>query len=426
MRLSGPNLSDLISALLSRTLEARCAAYSAFPAADGIAIDHGIAIYFPAPCSYTGEDVLELHFHGNPLIGDQLLRRVMALGARLAEPGEFTQRAFLNGKLDLAQAEAVADLINASTDLALRSARHSLEGVFSQRIEELAQSLIALRVQVEAALDFSDEDIDYLDYAAIAQSLAANLVALEQLLAQTRQGVILRDGYTVVLAGRPNSGKSSLLNALSGRDSAIVTHVPGTTRDILREPIQIDGMPLHIIDTAGLRQTDDPVESEGVRRAQEQMGKADRILWVIDASDPASALLDAALPGNIPLTRLYNKIDLSGDMPGVRQNGAMPPCAENIYLSAKTGSGMSELREHLKQAAGFQAEGEGLFIARRRHLDALNRCRTHLSEALADNRRHELLAEQLRLAHDALGEITGAVSADDLLGQIFSSFCIGK
>jgi tRNA modification GTPase len=425
VRLSGPDLAGLATVLLGHLPAPRQAVYGAFLSADGEPIDHGIAIYFPAPRSYTGDDLLELHCHGNPLITDQLLRRALQLGARLAGPGEFTQRAFLNGKMDLLQAEAVADLIESSTDLALRSARHSLEGAFSQQIDALAQSLIQARVHVEAALDFSDEDIDYLDQLGLGQIVADSLGTLERLLAQTRQGVILREGYSVVLAGRPNSGKSSLLNALSGRDSAIVTDIPGTTRDILREPIQIDGMPLHIIDTAGLRQTDDPVESEGVRRAQAHLAKADRILLLLDVGNPASAQLDIALPSGIPITHIHNKIDLSGHQPGLQETAGHTA----IYLSAKTGAGMGALHSHLKQAAGFQqSEGEGLFIARRRHLDALERSRGHLLEAQALCRQAnaELLAEQLRLAHDALGEITGTVSADELLGQIFSRFCIGK
>lgn len=424
VRLSGPDLTNLASALLGRLPAPRQAIYTAFFSADGEAIDHGIAVYFPAPRSYTGDDLLELHCHGNPLITDQLLRRALQLGARLAGPGEFTQRAFLNGKMDLLQAEAVADLIEASTGLALRSARHSLEGEFSRHIDTLAQQLLQTRVHVEAALDFSDEDIDYLGQLGVGSFIADSLATLEQLLAQTRVGVILRDGYTVVLAGRPNSGKSSLLNALSGRDSAIVTDIPGTTRDILREPIQIDGMPLHIVDTAGLRQTDDPVESEGVRRAQVHLAKADRILLLLDAGNPDTAPLDVTLPSGIPITCVHNKIDLSGHAPGIQDEAGQTA----VYLSAKTGAGIDALRAHLKQAAGFQAEGEGLFIARRRHLDALERCRSHLQEArmLCQMANAELLAEQLRLAHEALGEITGTVSADELLGQIFSRFCIGK
>lgn len=424
VRLSGRDLGDILTGLLGRTPEARHALYTPFLDADGVAIDQGIALYFPAPRSYTGEDTLELHCHGNPLLTDRLLRRAMQLGARLANPGEFTQRAYLNGKLDLAQAEAVADLINATTDLALRSARHSLEGVFSQQVNALAHGLIQLRVQIEAALDFSDEDIEYLDAAALARHIGKNLSALDALLAQTRQGVILRDGYTVVLAGRPNSGKSSLLNALSGRDSAIVTDVPGTTRDILREPIQIDGMPLHIIDTAGLRQTDDPVEQEGVRRAQSHMAQADRILHIVDASDEDDAEPDIALPPGIPITRIHNKVDLTHAKAGMHREGD----TIHINLSAKTGEGMDALKQHLKQAACFQAEGEGLFIARRRHLDALARCRAYLADAmeLTTANGPELIAEQLRLAHDALGEITGTVTADDLLGHIFSTFCVGK
>lgn len=424
VRLSGRDLGGLIATLLGRMPTPRQATYTPFLAADGEPIDHGIAIHFPAPRSYTGDDLLELHCHGNPLITDQLLRRALQLGARLAGPGEFTQRAFLNGKMDLLQAEAVADLIDAGTNLALRSARHSLEGVFSQHIDTLAQNLIHARVHVEAALDFSDEDIDYLDQLGLAQSIADHLGTLEHLLAQTRVGVILREGYTVVLAGRPNSGKSSLLNALSGRDSAIVTDIPGTTRDILREPIQIDGMPLHIVDTAGLRQTDDPVESEGVRRAQAHLAKADRILLIVDASSPASAQLDIALPSGIPITYIHNKVDLTAHEPGLYSEAGQTM----VYLSAKTGAGLDALRDHLKQAAGFQAEGEGVFIARRRHLDALERCRKHLREAQAQCRQSsvELLAEQLRLAHDALGEITGKVTADDLLGHIFAAFCVGK
>lgn len=424
MRISGNHLDSLITALLQRTPQPRLALYTPFHAANGTAIDHGIAIHFPAPHSYTGDDVLELHCHGNPLLTQQLIQRALELGARLAEPGEFTQRAFLNGKLDLVQAEAIADLIDGTTALAIRAAQRSLAGCFSEQINSMAQSLIELRVQVEAGLDFSDEDIAVLDYEPIEQRIDQILDQQRVLLRQTRQGAILRDGYSVVLAGKPNSGKSSLLNCLSGKDSAIVTDIPGTTRDVLREPIQIDGMPLHIIDTAGLRQTEHPIESEGIRRAQVEMANADRILIVMDASMAGSNYDDIKLPTNIPTSRVHNKIDLTEIKPGISRTDN----ETDIYVSAKTGAGIEELREHLKQAAGFQAEADDLFIARRRHLNALQTCENYLIEAKAQCRNHgeELLAECLRLAQEALGEITGKVTADDMLGHIFSTFCVGK
>lgn len=410
--------------MLRRTLLPRQALYIPFHAENGEAIDHGIAIHFPAPHSYTGDDVLELHCHGNPLLTHRLLQRAMELGARLAQPGEFTQRAFLNGKLDLVQAEAIADLINGTTELAIRSAQRSLEGNFSKHINSMAQSLIELRIQVEAKLDFSDEDIMVMDYESMEQRIDHILQTHNTLLEQARLGVILRDGYAIVLAGKPNSGKSSLLNCLSGKDSAIVTDIPGTTRDVLREPIQIDGMPLHVIDTAGLRQTDHPIESEGIRRAQIEMEKADRILIIIDANSPSSDNIDIELPANIPISRIYNKIDLTSLKPGLKKEGNIT----TLYISTKTGAGLTELREHLKQAAGFHAEGDDIFIARRRHLQALQNSIDYLHEAKGECNVHndELLAECLRQAQEALGEITGKVTADDMLGHIFSMFCLGK
>ena len=402
-----------------------------FTAADGSVIDQGLALYFPAPHSYTGEDVLELQAHGGPVLLQMLLARCLqagqSLGMRLAEPGEFTQRAFLNGKLDLAQAEAVADLIDASTEAAARSAGRSLSGVFSQQVLALSERIVRLRMLVEATLDFPEEDIEFLQQAGARAQLRDIAAALDVLLDGAQQGALLREGIRVVLAGQPNVGKSSLLNALAGAELAIVTPIPGTTRDRVSQTIQIEGVPLHVIDTAGLRsQTDDEVERIGIARTWESIADADSVLFLHDLTrrgqpdyEAAEAQIAARLPANAKLLHVHTKSDLAADAP-----------ADGISLSAHTGAGLQTLRRSLLQRAGWHAVPEGLFIARARHVQALQRTREHLQRAwaLGDERAAplELLAEELRLAHDALGEITGQFSADDLLGEIFSRFCIGK
>jgi tRNA modification GTPase len=426
IRISGPTVPDLLPALLGRTPPPRQAHFGPFLDANAQAIDHGLALHFPAPRSFTGEHVLELHAHGSPVVLDQLLRRILKLGARLARPGEFSERAFLNDKIDLAQAEAIADLIDSTTESAARSAQRSLQGDFSRRIHELVEALIQLRLYVEASIDFTDEDIDFLSEGRISEQLGELTQRLTAIRASARQGCLLRDGMTVVIAGRPNAGKSSLLNRLTGRDTAIVTAIAGTTRDTLREFIQLDGLPLHIIDTAGLRDdTDDPVEQEGMRRARAEIAAADRILLLIDDHDPGdSEALLGSLPPELPVTRIHNKIDLSGHPPGLSDDGH-GPC---VHLSLKTGAGVDSLIAHLKASVGYDSCAEGVFTARRRHLDALDRARQSTDNALARLRtgEPELLAEELRLAQHSLGEITGEFTSDDLLGRIFSSFCIGK
>ena len=428
VRVSGPKTEVIGQQLLGRLPAAREAAFRHFKAADGTVIDEGLALYFPAPGSFTGEDVLELHGHGGPVVLDLLLARILALGARPARPGEFSERAFLNDKLDLAQAEAVADLIEAGTAAAARAAMGSLQGAFSARIDALVEALIRLRMHVEAAIDFPEEEIDFLADTQIGEQLGRVREDLRILHDVARQGRLLRDGITVVIAGRPNAGKSSLLNQLAGRDSAIVTEIPGTTRDVLRERIQIDGMPLHVIDTAGLRDSTDPIEREGVRRAWAEIEAADRVLLVVDDQKgfgPEDQRLREQLPQSVPVTVICNKIDLSGSRP-VASSGEHGMA---IALSAKTGAGIDLLLEHLKKAVGFESDSEGLFSARRRHLDALVRAAGHLEEArrqLEVYRAGELMAEELRLAQQVLGEITGVMTSDELLGRIFSSFCIGK
>ncbi len=427
MRVSGPGVPALAERLLERLPSPRTAALGSFRDADGEVIDVGLGLYFPAPHSFTGEHVLELHGHGGPVVLDQLLARVLELGARQARPGEFSERAFLNDKLDLAQAEAIADLIDSSTASAARAAVRSLQGEFSRRVHALTDTLIQLRTFVEAAIDFPEEEIDFLSDSEIQRRLDRLCVDLPQLLASTRQGCLLREGMTVVLAGQPNVGKSSILNRLARRDAAIVTPVAGTTRDVLREHIQIDGMPLHIIDTAGLRDSDDPVEQEGIRRAWAQIEQADRILLVIDDQagfEAADQKLLERLPANLPCTRVFNKIDLSGREPGVRETGGLV----EVALSAFDGEGVEALRQHLKAVMGYRDSASGGFSARRRHLEALRRAADHLEKAQAclSAGSGELLAEELRLAQRELSEITGAFSSDDLLGEIFSSFCIGK
>ncbi|MBL1262465.1 tRNA uridine-5-carboxymethylaminomethyl(34) synthesis GTPase MnmE [Methylomicrobium sp. RS1] len=425
VRISGSLVPRIAEQLLTKPLAPRLAQYTPFLDVDHSVIDTGIALYFPGPASYTGEDVLELQGHGGAIVLDMVLRRVLSVGARLANPGEFTERAFLNGKLDLAQAEAVADLIESSTEQSARSAQMSMQGVFSQLINELVEELTHLRTYVEAAIDFVEEEIDFLSDGVVENRIVALLIRIEQIRQTAKQGRLLRDGMTVVLAGKPNAGKSSLMNALAGHEAAIVTDIAGTTRDVLRERIQLDGMPLHIIDTAGLRESDNVVEREGIRRALEEIRKADMILLLIDARESDAEAIRQTLPGNIPITEVYNKIDLLGRAPAIIETAA----GMQIYLSIKTGEGMEFLTRHLKQSVGFNDSAEHVFIARRRHLEALDQGRTLIESALfqlQNNRAGELVAEDLRQAQNALGEITGQVTSDDLLGKIFSSFCIGK
>ena len=428
VRVSGPQVPAIARQLLGFLPRPRHATMNGFHDADGELIDEGLVLYFPAPASFTGEHVLELHGHGGPVVMDLLLQRVLQLGARAARAGEFSERAFLNDKLDLAQAEAIADLIDSGTAQAARAAVRSLHGEFSQRIHALLERLIELRTWVEAAMDFPDEEIDFLADPQVAERLGDLQAELRAIELAAHQGQLLRDGMMLVIAGQPNAGKSSLLNALAGHDAAIVTHIPGTTRDVLREQIQLDGMPLHIIDTAGLHETDDPVEREGMRRAREAIGNADRVLLVIDDQTgftTADAAILQNLPASVPHTRIFNKIDLSGRTPGPDDTGEVPVVA----LCAHDGRGLCDLRIHLKHCAGYVEQAEGGFSARRRHLDALARAAEHIrtgSHQLAREQAGELLAEELRQAQQVLAEITGEFSSDDLLGRIFSSFCIGK
>jgi tRNA modification GTPase len=369
--------------------------------------------------------VLELQGHGGAVVLDMLLRRVLSLGARLANPGEFTERAYLNGKLDLAQAEAVADLIESSTEQAARSAQKSMQGVFSIQVNELVEELTELRIYVEAAIDFVDEEIDFLGDGVVENRLAKILHRIGHIQETAQQGRLLRDGMAIVLAGKPNAGKSSLLNALAGHDAAIVTDIAGTTRDILKERIQIDGMPLHIIDTAGLRESNNPIEQEGIRRARQEINNADKILLLIDAREPETETIEKTLPAGSNITHIYNKIDLLGIKPEIKQIAL----GTQIYLSIKTGEGMELLKQHLKQSVGFNDAADTIFIARRRHIEALKKGHEYVESALNQlqtSQAGELVAEDLRQAQNSLAEITGKFTSDDLLGKIFSSFCIGK
>lgn len=419
VRLSGPQVKDIAAQLFSQTLKPRYALYTSFLDQDQKTIDTGLALYFPGPHSFTGEDVLELQAHGGPVILGLLLKRVIALGAHYAKPGEFSERAFLNDKIDLVQAEAIADLIAASSEQAAIAAQRSLQGQFSEKINQLNEKIIYLRMYVEAALDFPDEEIDFLTDGHISAQIEIILNTCAEILNQAQQGVILQQGIHVVLAGEPNAGKSSLLNALAKRDTAIVTDIPGTTRDILREKISLDGVPLHIADTAGLRPTLDIIEQEGIKRAKQEIEKADLVLWVADSSKEQDFSWLAEIPKEKLIT-VYNKIDLS---PAIARN-------ENaVYLSAKTGAGFDELKKKIFEKMGIKNLEHDQISARLRHLEILKRTQNLLkqgSEVLTQMQAGELLAEQLRLAHELLGEITGKFTADDLLGEIFSTFCIGK
>lgn len=433
LRVSGPQCEAVAQAVLGKVPRLRYAEYLPFLDEQGQVLDQGIALLFKGPNSFTGEDVLELQGHGGPVVLDMLLRRILLLpGIRTARPGEFSERAFLNDKLDLAQAEAIADLIEATSEQAARSALHSLQGDFSRRINELVEELIRLRIYVEAAIDFPEEEIDFLSDGKVAGDLYAVIDRLAQVQQEARQGALLREGMKVVIAGRPNAGKSSLLNALAGRESAIVTEIAGTTRDVLREHIHIDGMPLHIIDTAGLRHTEDAVEKIGIERAWAEIAQADRVLFLVDgtttqAVDPRQIWPEFVerLPAHIGMTLVRNKADLTGEPLATSEEQGHP-----VYrISAKTGLGLDALRQHLKACMGYQGSVEGGFMARRRHLEAINHADEHLQlarEQLEVYAAGELVAEELRLAQEFLSEITGQFTSDDLLGRIFSSFCIGK
>ncbi|MBU2978437.1 tRNA uridine-5-carboxymethylaminomethyl(34) synthesis GTPase MnmE [Alteromonas sp. C1M14] len=437
VRVSGPEALAVAEQLIPVSLPPRSAVYTSFLAPDKRIIDQGIALFFKGPNSFTGEDVLELQGHGGQIVMDMLIDAILACsGVRLARPGEFSEQAFLNDKLDLAQAEAIADLIDASSKQAARSAVRSLQGEFSNTITALSEQIIHLRMYVEAAIDFPDEEIDFLSDGKVAGDLAAIVRALAEVKQKAKQGALLREGMQVVIAGRPNAGKSSLLNALAGKDSAIVTDIAGTTRDVLREHIDINGMPVHIIDTAGLRESPDTVEKIGIERAWKAIEEADRVLFVVDSTetntiDPYEIWPQfmAKLPANIPTTVIRNKADISGEVPGEQGIDTQHGKIDVIALSASTGQGVDTLREHLAATMGLDTTTEGQFIARRRHLDALEKAAQHVDngqQQLLNNLAGELLAEELRLAHLSLTEITGEFTSDDLLGRIFSSFCIGK
>ena len=422
VRVSGGDLSALIAGIVGKTLQPRYAHFAAFKGNDGETLDEGIALYFKAPRSFTGEDVLELQGHGGPHVLQRVLGRCVELGARVAEPGEFSRRAFLNDKIDLAQAESIADLIDAQSQAAARSAVRSLTGEFSRHIHELVEALIHLRMLVEATLDFPEEEIDFLKQADAFGQLAGIETHLEAVRRQARQGALLREGLNVVLIGQPNVGKSSLLNRLAGYEAAIVTDIAGTTRDALREAIQIDGIPLHVTDTAGLRETDDPVEAMGIARTWQAVEQADVALLLVDAGHGLGSqenTILARLPA-IPRLTVHNKIDLGEEAARMSSDG------KEIWLSARRGDGLDLLRQRLRELAGWQASGEGVFMARHRHLEALAEAFTHLERSRAVLPALDLFAEELRLCQNALNRITGEFGADDLLGEIFSRFCIGK
>jgi tRNA modification GTPase len=425
IRLSGPNLSLVLAGLIKAKVSPRRATLAKFRDANGEIIDHGLVLFFPSPHSYTGEDVVEIQAHGGPVLVQMLLGRCIELGARIAEPGEFTKRAFLNDKLDLAQAEGVADLISATTTEAVRCAVRSLEGEFSKRIDGLVMSLTNLRILVEATLDFPEEEIDFIEKSGLRGKLADLRESIKSVLDASRQGSLLREGIHVVLAGQPNVGKSSLLNRLAGAERSIVTDIPGTTRDAIRETVNIRGVPVHLIDTAGLREAQDPVEKIGIARSHDAISKADVVLWIADASRPGTNIIDQALmdrlAGNAAIIFAINKIDLIGTLPGSEVAGN----STHLKISAHSGEGLEVLKDAILRCAGW-GSGEGVFLARARHLQALNLGAIHVDAAVERMTQLELCAEELRLAQLALASITGEVSADDLLGKIFSQFCIGK
>ncbi|TRX58132.1 tRNA uridine-5-carboxymethylaminomethyl(34) synthesis GTPase MnmE [Thalassomonas sp. M1454] len=433
IRVSGPLATMVAEKVLGKVPEIRKAEYLPFYDQNQQVIDQGIALYFKGPNSFTGEDVIELQGHGGPVILDMLLNHILAIaGVRMARPGEFSEQAFLNDKLDLTQAEAIADLINSSSEQAARAALHSLQGDFSKLVHQLVEDVIHLRMYVEAAIDFPEEEIDFLADTKINTDLQAIIDSVYQVLKQAQQGAIIREGMRVVIAGRPNAGKSSLLNALSGKDSAIVTDIEGTTRDVLTEQIHIDGMPLHIIDTAGLRESPDKVEQIGIERAWKEIEQADRVLLMIDSekedhSNPKAFWPEFfdRLPKDMGVTIVKNKADVSG----ITTGKSLEHGTDTIALSAKTGDGVQQLKDHLKQCMGYQGSMEGSFMARRRHLTALEQAHQHLITGLDQLESFvagEILAEELRICQQHLNEITGDFTSDDLLGQIFSSFCIGK
>lgn len=431
IRVSGPGVPQIAESIVGNLPAPRVAQFAHFLGPDGAPLDRGLALYFPAPASYTGEHVLELQGHGGVLVLDSLLKRLLELGCRMARPGEFSERAFLNGKIDIAQAEAIADLIDAGSVEAARAAVRSMQGEFSAHIHELQAQITELRSLVEAAIDFPDEELDFVPGSELGRRIAKIFMSFDAITAAARQGALLREGLNVVIAGKPNAGKSSLLNKLVGDEIAIVADQPGTTRDVLRQQVHLDGLPLNLIDTAGLRRTADVVEAEGVRRALAELKRADRVLYMLDATQLSeSSASDLAveldeLPKGVPVTVIFNKIDLSGAQAGVDESRDPP----QVFLSVRTGAGLDLLRGHLKSRAGYRSGDSGALSARRRHLDALERARSYVAQAaqtLAATRAFELFAEELRLAQLALGEITGEFSSDDLLGEIFGSFCIGK
>jgi tRNA modification GTPase len=424
VRVSGPEAGSIAERMLDGLPEPRFAHFTEFRDAQGDVIDRGIALWFPGPHSFTGESVLELHGHGGPVIISLIIEATLAMGARRAEPGEFSKRAFLNGRLDLSQAEAIADLIEAGTAQAARAAYRSLSGTFSTAVSALTEKLIGLRMHVEAAIDFPEEEIDFLSDEALRRRIEACRSTFDELHQSAAAGRVLRDGFQVVIVGKPNAGKSSLLNLLSGQEAAIVTEIAGTTRDILRERIDIDGLAVELVDTAGLREDPDRIEAEGIRRARQALANADAVMWIRDASTSGDDRIDEELPPDVPVIQLRNKIDLTNELPGAVNDD--PPI---LNVSAMTGAGLGELRAVLKGTAGYQDLGEGAFTARQRHLVALREARAHFDRgerALIDERAGEILAEELRLAQDSLAAINGEFTSDDLLGRIFAEFCIGK
>jgi tRNA modification GTPase len=432
IRVSGSDVPQIAQSIIGHLPPPRVAQVAHFLGLDGAPLDRGLALYFPAPASYTGEHVLELHGHGGVLVLDLLLQRLLELGCRMARAGEFSERAFLNGKIDIAQAEAIADLIDAGSAAAARAAVRSMQGEFSAHVNDLQAQITELRTLVEAAIDFPDEELDFVPGSVLGDRVVKIFMGFDAIGAAARQGALLREGLNVVIAGKPNAGKSSLLNKLVGDEIAIVTDQPGTTRDVLRQQVHLDGLPVNLVDTAGLRSATDVVEAEGVRRAVAELKRADRVLYILDAAAPAgeSSASDLAaelseLPQGVPVTLIFNKIDLSGAQAQVDESRDPP----HVFLSARTGVGLDLLRAHLKNRAGFSSGDSGALSARRRHLDALDRARACVVQAaqmLTETRAFELFAEELRRAQLALGEITGEFSSDDLLGEIFSSFCIGK